>query len=182
MKFRKSPTKGNLLVELEPGNTRLINNLNGPITELKTMLVPIDFSDCSKHALKYAVAFAKQFNAEITLLAVVQDTHTSFEYGVAEFVDLQDQRRKRYEQELTKLADQQLGKIKHQILVTTGKPFEEIVRTAQESDQDLIVISTHGHRGLTRVEIGSTAERVIRYATCPVLVVRPREREFVPPA
>jgi nucleotide-binding universal stress UspA family protein len=181
MKFKKSSKRGNLLIELEPGNTRLINNLNGPITDLKRLLVPIDFSDCSKHALKYAIAFAKQFDAEITLLAVVPDTHTSFEYGVAEFVDLQEQRRKRYEQELTKLVEQQLGKLKHQILVKEGKPFEEIVAVAKDSDQDLIIISTHGHMGVTRVELGSTAERVIRYATCPVLVVRPKEREFVPP-
>jgi len=181
MKFKKSRSSGNLLVELEPGSTRLLSNLNGPITELKKLLVPIDFSDCSKHALKYAVAFAKQFDAEITLLAVVQDTHTSFEHGNAEFVDLQEKRRKQYEGELAKLVDERLGKIKHKLLVKEGKPFEEIVRTASDLDQDLIIISTHGHMGLTRVDLGSSAERVIRYATCPVLVVRPKEREFIPP-
>ena len=182
MKFKASPKKGNLLVELEPGNTRLISNLNGPITELKKLLVPIDFSDCSKYALKYAIAFAKQFDAEITLLAVVQDTHTSFEYANAEFADLKEKRLKQYEEELAKLADQQLGKIKYKILAKEGKPFEEIVSAARDSDQDLIIISTHGQMGMMRVELGSTAERVIRYATCPVLVVRPKEREFVPPA
>ena len=181
MKFKKSPRKGNLLVELEPGNTRLINNLNGPITELKKLLVPIDFSDCSKHALKYAIAFAKQFDAEITLLAVVADTHTSFEYNNLDFAEFQEKRQQQYKHELTKLADQQLGKIRCKILVRSGKPFEEIISVAKDSDQDLIVISTHGHMGKTHVELGSTTERVIRYATCPVLVVRPREREFVPP-
>ncbi len=181
MKFKSSPKTGNLVVELEPGNTRLIADLNGPISELKKLLVPIDFSDCSKHALKYGIAFAKQFKGEITLLSVIADTPTSFEYGNAEFASLQDARRKHYEKELKKVADTQLKNIPHKLMVTIGKPFEEIVSAAKTLDTDLIIISTHGHMGFTRVELGSTAERVIRYATCPVLVVRQKEREFVPP-
>ena len=181
MKFKAGKKNGNLIVELEPGNTRLINQVNGPITELKKFLVPIDFSDCSRHALKYAAAFAKQFGGEITLLSVVQDKHTAFEYGRTDFADMLEARRKRSEEELAKLAREQLKNIPYRTLVQLGKPFEEIIQTARESDIDLIVISTHGNMGLTKTELGSTAERVIRYATCPVLVVRQKEREFVSP-
>lgn len=181
MKFKSSPKTGNLVVELEPGNTRLMRSLNGPITGLKKLLLPIDFSDCSKHALKYGIAFAQQFDGEITLLAVIADTTTSFEYGNAEFASHQEARVKHYETELKKIASAQLKNFPYKLMVTIGKPFEEIVGTAKALDADLIIISTHGHMGMTRVEIGSTAERVIRYAPCPVLVVRQKEREFVPP-
>ena len=61
-------------MELEPGNTRLINQINGPITALKELLVPVDFSDCSKYALRYALAFAEQFDANVTLVSVVPMT------------------------------------------------------------------------------------------------------------
>lgn len=110
MKF-KSRKNGNLVVELEPGNSRLLSNISGPITDLKELLVPIDFSDCSKHALRYAVAFAKQFDARITLLSVIQDNHTAFEYGNAAYLANIEERKKKYDSELTKLSDKEIGKI-----------------------------------------------------------------------
>ena len=65
MKFKKSAKKnGSLIVELEAGNTRLLSAINGPITALKEVLVPIDFSDCSKHALRYAAAFPGNLKRE----------------------------------------------------------------------------------------------------------------------
>ncbi|MBA4150163.1 MAG: universal stress protein [Verrucomicrobia bacterium] len=181
MKFKPSPRKGNLIVEMEPGNTRLLSRINGPITELKKLLVPIDFSDCSRHALKYAVAFAQQFTAEITLVAVIEENRTAFDYGNPEFAANLEERTARYQIELKKLTADYLGKIKNRILVKSGRPFEEIVRAAKELDTDMIVIATHGHTGMRHVELGSTAERVVRYANCPVLVVREKEHEFVPP-
>ncbi|MFN7140314.1 MAG: universal stress protein [Limisphaerales bacterium] len=182
MKFKSSPRKrGNLIVELEPGNTRLLSEMNGPITDLKKLLVPTDFSDCSKHALRYAVAFAQQFSAEITLIAVIPDNRTAFEYGSPEFSAGLEARTKRYQEELTKLVEELPRKIKSRIVVKIGRPFEEIVRTAKDSDIDMIVIATHGNSGNRQFELGSTAERVIRYANCPVLVVREKEHEFVPP-
>lgn len=180
MKFKKSPRKGNLIVELEPGNTRLINQINGPITALKELLVPVDFSDCSKYALRYALAFAKQFEASVTLVSVVPDDSTSFEYASAEYADIVEARKKRYADELKKLAES-LGKVKCQTLVRVGKPFQEIVLAARELDSDLILISTHGQMNMPKAELGSTAERVVRHAPCPVLVVRQKERAFAPP-
>ena len=59
-----------------------------------------------------------------------------------------------------------------------GVAFEEIGNAARELSSDLIVINTHGYTGLKHVMVGSTAERVIRHAPCPVLVVREHEREF----
>jgi nucleotide-binding universal stress UspA family protein len=182
MKFKKSPDKkGNLIVEIEPGNTRLLGGLNGPITALKEILVPIDFSECSKYALRYAVAFAAQFEARITLLSVVQDARTSFELGNPDYIDQLETRKKSYQQELKKLSAKSLGKFPNAVLIRSGRPYEEIVKAASELNTDLIVISTHGQMGLRKVELGSTAERVIRYAPCPVLVIREKERGFAPP-
>jgi universal stress protein A len=60
----------------------------------------------------------------------------------------------------------------HKILVRTGSPFHEITEAARTLKVDLIIIATHGRSGLTRALLGSTAERVVRHATCPVLVLR----------
>ena len=60
-------------------------------------------------------------------------------------------------------------------VVAIGKPYQEIVATAKKKNADLIVIATHGHTGLKHALIGSTAERVVRHAGCPVLVVRQRK-------
>lgn len=180
MKFSKSPRSGNLIVEVEPGNNRLLTE--SPITALKEILVPIDFSDCSKHALRYAIAFAKQFQGRITLLSVVHDSHTSFESGNPEHIANIDSKCQMQSRELAKLVDTLLRELPNQVLVRSGRPYEEIVKTADDLGSDMIVISTHGDMGFLRAEFGSTAERVIRYAPCPVLVVRQKEREFAPPA
>ena len=65
------------------------------------------------------------------------------------------------------------------LLVRDGAPFDEICKAAKEIESDLIVIATHGYTGLKHVFLGSTAERVVRHAPCPVLIVRERERDFV---
>ena len=59
-----------------------------------------------------------------------------------------------------------------------GKPYQEIVKVAKERAVELVILGTHGYTGLKHFQLGSTAERVVRYAPCPVLVVREQEREF----
>ena len=80
---------------------------------------------------------------------------------------------------MLKLAQELPSTVEIQSAVVTGKPFEEIVATAEALNADLVIIGTHGAMGLRRDLLGSTAERVARYANCPVLIVREREREFV---
>jgi nucleotide-binding universal stress UspA family protein len=67
-------------------------------------------------------------------------------------------------------------------LVRSGSAFNEIVAVARELQIDLIIIATHGYSGLKHFLLGSTAERVVRHAPCPVLVVRDREHDFVQPS
>lgn len=144
---------------------------------LKNILVPIDFSENGKQALRYAVPFAKQFGAKITLLHVIEPTYYPMEY-----VYLADDTR-----DLAKIAKKKLSALSRKIgsgcfneaLVRVGSPFHEINSAGSELKSDLIIIATHGHTGLKHVVLGSTAERVVRHAPCPVLVVRSREHEFV---
>ena len=152
------------------------------VINLKKILVPIDFSDYSKNALKYAVPFAKQFDAEIFLIYVVEPTiyPADFGFGQVGFPNIENEMRKKGNEELEKLANEEIkGIVKWQIMVETGKPFSEINRIAKDKEIDLIIIATHGHSGIEHVLFGSTAEKVVRRAPCPVLTIRSPEREFV---
>ena len=142
--------------------------------ELGKVLVPLDFSDCSIQALPVALNFAKQFNGEITLLAVIPDDHNPLEYGESEFIKSQERCREQFQNKLFELANEKLHGIHYHVVVRTGRVVEEIVRCAKELDLNLIIISTRGCSGIQNAELGSTTERVVRHATCPVLVVRPQ--------
>ena len=153
--------------------------------KLDRILVPTDLSEFSKHALRYGCEFANRFNAELHLLNIVQDVVAMVpEPGMAfpapgEYLqELQQASTKA----LAELPDpawlRGVSVVRH---VRVGTPFLEIVRYAKETGIDLIVIGTHGRSGLAHVLLGSTAEKVVRKAPCPVLTVRPEGHDFVMP-
>ncbi len=144
-------------------------------TNIKKVLVPIDFSDYSKSALKYAVNFAKSFNAEIILVYVVEPIiyPPDFSMGQIAMPSINAEWDNRAKEELQKLAKSEFtsaGNVK--TVIKTGKPFVEIIETAKEENVDLIIIATHGHSGVEHILFGSTAEKVVRKAPCPVLTLR----------
>ncbi len=142
---------------------------------IKKILVPIDFSDYSKSALKYAVNFAKVFNAEMYLIYVVEPViyPPDFSMGQIAIPSVTVEMDERAKEELTKLAQQEIPPdLKKHIIIKTGKPFVEIIETADQEDIDLIIIATHGHSGVEHILFGSTAEKVVRKAPCPVLTLR----------
>jgi nucleotide-binding universal stress UspA family protein len=146
---------------------------------LKRILVPMDFSDCSRKALSYAAAFAQQFQARLTLLHILEPYVPVPELSIVAPESIEGQMRETAEREL-RAVQQALGEeICAKTVMRTGTPFVEITEAARELGSDLIIISTHGHTGLAHVLLGSTAEKVVRHAPCPVLVVREREHEFV---
>jgi len=150
---------------------------------LKHVLVPIDFSDCSRKALRYAIPFAREHGAAITLLYVVPAGSSLGEYGGLEYAAVQDDLRDSGGKQLVELATTEVGKtVPVDTQVRTGSPTREILQAARELPADLIVVSTHGRTGLQHVFLGSVAEHVVRRAPCPVLVVREREHEFVVPS
>ena len=149
---------------------------------LKRILVPIDFSPLSKKALQYALRFAEQFRAGLTLLHVIEpDVPSAFDgLMIAPPINLNGDQTK-CANRLKVLASSMAIRATNyvQSTVRTGLAAYEIVEAAKEFEVDLIVIATHGYTGWKHFAIGSTAERVVRAAPCPVLVVREREHEFV---
>jgi nucleotide-binding universal stress UspA family protein len=143
---------------------------------IKSILVPLDFSAPSMKALDYAVAVAKQFRAKLTLLHVVEPIATA-DFAASVPLVMEDDKvmaaAKRELQTAVKSA-----RIPHRmlemVLVRFGRSFHEIAEAARTRKVDLIVISTHGYTGLKHALLGSTTERVVRHAHCPVLVVRQR--------
>ncbi len=148
---------------------------------IKKVLVPIDFSDYSKNSLKYAVNFVKCFNADLYLIYVVEPVIYPPDFSMGQIaipsVDLEMD--KRAVEELQKLAKKNIpGEVKVETIVKTGKPFIEIIETASEQNIDLIIIATHGHTGVEHILFGSTAEKVVRKAPCPVLTIREPVKGF----
>lgn len=142
---------------------------------IKKVLVPVDFSDYSKSSLRYAVNFAKLFNAEIYLIYVVEPViyPPDFSMGQIAIPSVDVEIDKRALEELTNLAKKEIPPdVKSHIIVKSGKPYVEIIDTAASEDVDLIIIATHGRSGIEHVLFGSTAEKVVRKAPCPVLTLR----------
>jgi universal stress protein A len=177
MKIKPTSKNGGITVELGPQERQIpAQALKTPqVFKLQKILVPVDFSDCSRKALQYAIPFAKQFGAELILAHVVQPYPAVPEIVPLEVETVQDGRR-----ELDALRKMVGDGIRSSVSLRTGDPHLEITRAATELGIDLIIISTHGHKGLTRMLLGSTAEKVVRHAPCPVLIVRETEREFIP--
>lgn len=152
---------------------------------IQNVLVPTDFSEFSKHALQYGCEFARRFDAHLHLLHVMDASLTMPDpimgapVSDAELHDLQN----RAETAMQGLPEPEwldgISQVKK--IIQTGSPFVEIVRYARQQEIDMIVLGTHGRTGLAHVLIGSTAERVIRKAPCPVLTVRPEEHDFIMP-
>jgi len=148
--------------------------------QVKKVLVPIDFSESSLKALKYAVAFAGQFGASICLVHVVEPASFLDDVHNVPLAVSDREVANKLHHKLVMLARKEIDPVTPvHPLVCIGKPFDEIVRTAKTFKADLIIIATHGRTGFKRTLLGSTAERVVQYAHCPVLVVRQKEHDFV---
>jgi nucleotide-binding universal stress UspA family protein len=150
--------------------------------KISRILVPTDFSELANLAVDYGAAIAEQFQAELHLLNVIDDYFVTTGEGQLVLPD-----RNEYLRELKAYSRQELAKLPRNCKsddrvsrhTSVGRPFEEIVRFAKEHQIDLIVIGSHGRRGLSHLLLGSVAERVVRIAGCPVLTVRPDQHQFV---
>ncbi len=150
--------------------------------DIKKVLVPIDFSDYSKSSLRYAVNFAKKFNAEIYLIYVVEPViyPPDFSMGQIAIPSVNAEWDERAREELKNLAKTEIPEgVKVKTILKNGKPFLEIIDTASEENIDLIIIATHGHSGVEHILFGSTAEKVVRKAPCPVLTLREPIKGFM---
>ena len=142
-----------------------------PAIALKHLLVPVDFSAHSLHALDFAEKLAKESGGTLTLLHVVEPIPG---WEDAPALVSTSQLAREAEQKLQRLPSERHidPRLIGRTVVKVGTPWYEITQTAKDLGRDLIVIATHGYTGWKHVLIGSTAERVVRHASCPVLVVR----------
>ncbi len=152
--------------------------------QIRSILFPTDFSGYSKKALPYALSFAESYGASLHVLHVFeQRVHPAF-YIMDKSTPfaLDEGLRDRALDALDEFVyDELKDKINFKCEVTGGKPFVEIINYARANEIDLIVIATHGLTGLEYMVIGSTTERVVRKAPCPVLSIKDPEHEFVHP-
>lgn len=142
---------------------------------INRILVPIDFSEYSKPAISFSKDLAKIFNSELILVHVVEPIlyPPDFSMGQVALPPLTIDVDSAAKEELERLIKNEIGdEFKASSIIRTGKPFVEIVDAAIELDIDLIVISSHGRTGVEHILFGSTADKVVQKAPCPVLTVR----------
>ncbi|MGE5680431.1 MAG: universal stress protein [Bacillota bacterium] len=144
-------------------------------SQIKKILVPVDFSDYSKNALRYAFNIAKDFSSKLYVIYVVEPVIYPADFSMGQFAlpSLDSEISIKAAEELENLVRSEIGCDIHcQTIIRVGKPFVEINETALEIDADLIIIASHGHTGVEHILFGSTAEKVVRKAPCPVLTIR----------
>ncbi len=141
------------------------------------ILVPIDFSRYSLETLNFAAGLSDYFSPSYHLLYVHLDGE--FEYFTQTAGSLREEQQKKLDEARRQL-ELEAERLRNdhpdlqiEVDAVTGVPFKEICRYADQKNIELIVIGTHGRTGLSHLLIGSTAERVVQQASCPVLSVKP---------
>jgi nucleotide-binding universal stress UspA family protein len=146
--------------------------------KIERILVPLDFSPASAEALDFAVWLAKQFHAAIHLVHVYPPDEASSVPGAGHLLFESAEAIERLNEELMGIHRKHVPTFRpDSCFIRRGRPYEEIVRLAREIGADLIVLATRGHSGLKHLLLGSTAERVVRNASCPVLIARKRKQK-----
>ncbi len=153
------------------------------IPDIKHILVPVDFSMFSQEAVECVVPTAKRFNAEVYLVhAIEQYVYVSSLHGFTTRSAADENERKRASDQMTKLIQMfHDNGIQATSRICEGLPDAEIMKAAQESHADLIVMGTHGRTGLQHTLVGSVAEKVVRRSSCPVMTVKSPTFSFAAP-
>ncbi len=143
--------------------------------EIKSILFPTDFSEGSAQALQYAVDLTKRYGAKLYVVHVIYDIAKATGWYVPHvsmdqmYKDIQEGAKK----ELERFGVEELSGVKNiERSVLTGVPHEEIINLAKKNKIDMIIMGTHGRKGIDRILFGSTAAQIVRFAPCPVLTVR----------
>jgi nucleotide-binding universal stress UspA family protein len=141
--------------------------------------VPVDLLDSTLATLQYAAAFAREYKATITLLHIVEPDGSHARRKIS---------RERLIEEMSEVGEHQIRKlvdviwgeeIVTDVVVAGGKPYQQIVNEAKETNADMIIMASHGAVGSWGFFRRSTTAKVVRHAPCPVLVVPALERGFV---
>lgn len=145
---------------------------------IERILVPVDFSPCSRLALQYGIDMAQRFGASLTTLHVYEPPHYVGDVMVQlpekSSVTVHEYVRRQSAQLLDELIDTTAGldDVAFDRRLVSGVPHIAIVDAARDMKADLVIMGTHGRSGLSHLLMGSVVEKVLRQAPCPVLVVR----------
>ena len=145
------------------------------MADIKTVVIPIDFSSTMDKVVAYATSVADQLDAKAYFLYVVNDfqgydmilAHPSFAVLTKDLKAQSEERMANLVDDYSHLKGGASGEIR------TGDPAEEIIAFAEENNADMIIIGTHGVKGFEKILMGSTAEKVVKNAPCPVLTFNP---------
>ncbi len=144
------------------------------MAEIKKILFPVDFTVSSDKVLPYVKLMADKLGAKVSLIHVVRgaEEFAGFEMGAAWYSS--------FEQELITGAEKAMNRFVEgngledaETAVMVGTAGEEIVKYAEDNDIDMIIMGTHGRKGLEKIMFGSVAAEVVKKAKCPVLTVNP---------
>ena len=136
----------------------------------KTILCPVDFDENSLGALDKAIEIAQHLGSKIILVYILPLILALGE--IPPPAALYEDQKRDAEAKLTDIANQKLARLQHEAHVYTGDVIASILEAQAKHQPDLLVMATHGRRGLSRMFLGSVAEAVVRKATCPVLTIR----------
>ncbi|MBM4333132.1 MAG: universal stress protein [Deltaproteobacteria bacterium] len=156
------------------------------MADIKKILFATDFSENSKWALTYALSIAEKYGARLYVLHVIQQPS----YPLGMYAEISFDAMDKFNRNISEVTEKEMkhlceielkGFTNYESIIINGIPFMEIIRYAKEKEANLIVVGTHGRTGLDHVLFGSTAEKVVRKAPCPVLSVRLPGKEFKMP-
>ena len=151
------------------------------MVELKRILFPTDFSDFSSYAASFGISFACDYGAKLYVLHVVE-TLLNIAQTLSASVSMEELNAKAAKlarEELESASTPELlAKLDYEVGCVKGKPFLEIIEFARDKKIDMIVMGTHGHRGFAHLLYGRVAEKIVRSAPCPVLVVKDTNYKF----
>ena len=150
----------------------------------KELVVATDFSEYSLRAIDYGVEIAEKFASHMTLVYVVEPLLQAADltWTTVDFEELNKAHKEAAEKQLKQIVDERIRKgISCDTVILFGKPFVEILKYAKEENADLIVMATHGRGAISHLLMGSTAEKVVRKALCPVLTVKHPKHVFAMP-
>ena len=139
---------------------------------MKTILVAVDFSDSSEAALAYAVELAKPLGARLVVMHSYELPVYGFPDGaLVASVEVATRIMQGAQTGLEGMVERYKGDVQLDTIVRQGVPWEEVRAVAEEVDADMIVIGTHGRKGIARALLGSVAEKILRTSTRPVLTI-----------
>ncbi len=145
--------------------------------EFKKILFPVDLSETSPILVEYARAIVKNFSAELHLVNVMRhtlNTTPSLEYTGDDLDRIFASMRQEAKADLEKFASEHFGDLGQVTTAQlTGNPSDEILEYVEAQDMDLVVMGTHGRRGLDKVMFGSVAQRLVQMSPVPVMTINP---------